>query len=78
MKFESTVQFLSVCFNETADQIVSGGIDNDLKVWDMRKKGLLYKMKGHTDCPTGLSLSPDGAYVASNAMDSTSNNKILK
>ena len=35
-------------------------------------------MKGHTDCPTGLRLSPDGGYVASNAMDNTSkliNNK---
>jgi hypothetical protein len=29
-------------------------------------------MKGHTDCPTGLRLSPDGGYVASNAMDNTS------
>ena len=62
---------LSVVFNEAADQIVSGGLDNELKVWDMRKNGLLYEMKGHTDSPTGLSLSPDGAYLASNAMDNT-------
>ena len=28
-------------------------------------------MKGHTDSPTGLSLSPDGSFIASNSMDNT-------
>lgn len=38
----------------------------------MRKNdAVLYEMKGHNDCPTGLSLSPDGNYIASNAMDNT-------
>lgn len=50
-----------------------GGIDNDIKVWDTRMdNNLLYKMQGHTDSPTGLRVSPDGQYLASNAMDSTS------
>lgn len=71
MSFDSKVQVLSIIFNETGDQIISGGIDNDLKVWDVRKNGVLYEMKGHTDSPTGLSLSQDGSYVASNSMDST-------
>ena len=71
MSFDSSFQVLCVTFNETADQIISGGVDNDLKVWDIRKAGLLYKMKGHTDSPTGLSLSPDGSFVASNGMDNT-------
>ena len=75
MSFDSTFQVLAVSFNETADQIISGGkyfdcdftiffkylnylitvkgLDNDLKVWDIRKNGLLYKLKGHTDCATG-------------------------
>jgi Prp8 binding protein len=69
--FDSTVQVLAVSFNETADQVITGGIDNDIKVWDIRKNALLYRMKGHIDCPTGLSLSPDGSYIASNAMDNT-------
>ncbi len=72
MSFESKVQVLAVSFNETADQIVSGGIDNDVKVWDTRKNGMIYQMKGHNDCVTGLRLSPDGSYVASNGMDNTS------
>ena len=71
MSFDSSFQVLSVAFNQQGDQIVSAGIDNDLKVWDTRKNGLSFKMKGHSDCPTGLRLSPDGNYVASNAMDNT-------
>lgn len=49
----------------------SGGIDNDIKVWDLRKNELLYVMKGHTDTVTGMTLSPDGSYLLTNAMDNT-------
>lgn len=58
-------------FNDTAEQIISGGIDNDIKVWDLRKNSVLYKLKGHTDTVTGLSVSPDGSYVLSNSMDNS-------
>ena len=51
--------------------MISGGIDNDIKVWDLRKNTVLYKMKGHMDTVTGLALSPDGSYVLSNAMDNS-------
>lgn len=71
MSFDSNYQVLSVAFNETGEQIFSGGIDNVIKVWDTRKNGIVYTMKGHNDSPTGLSLSPDGNYLASNAMDNT-------
>lgn len=30
---------------------------------------MLYRLKGHTDTVTGVSLSPDGSYLLSNAMD---------
>ncbi|KAA0196321.1 hypothetical protein HAZT_HAZT004947 [Hyalella azteca] len=64
-------QVTSVTFNDTAEQVISGGIENDIKVWDLRKNATLYRMKGHNDSVTGLSLSPDGSYVLSNAMDNT-------
>lgn len=67
--FQCTYQVTSVSFNDTAEQIFSAGIDNDIKVWDMRKDGSLYKMQGHGDTVTGLTLSPDGAYLLSNSMD---------
>jgi len=71
MSFDSKYQVLSVAFNNSAEQVFSSGVDNAVKCWDMRKNGLLYQLNGHTDSPTGLSLSPDGNFLASNAMDST-------
>ncbi|CAM9626755.1 U5 small nuclear ribonucleoprotein 40 kDa protein [Lampetra fluviatilis] len=69
--FQNTYQCLSVTFNDTSDQILSGGIDNVIKVWDLRQNKLIYTMKGHNDSVTGLSLSPDGSYLLSNAMDNS-------
>ncbi|KAJ6663861.1 hypothetical protein lerEdw1_009941 [Lerista edwardsae] len=103
--FQNTYQVLAVTFNDTSDQIISGGIDNDikvsglslgtrtcarncvrvdlnqdllnlctcvyLKVWDLRQNKLTYTMRGHADSVTGLSLSSEGSYLLSNAMDNT-------
>lgn len=69
--FDNQYQITAVCFNDTGEQIISGGIDNDIKVWDIRKNEILYKLRGHTDTVTGLSLSPDGSYILSNSMDNT-------
>ena len=35
-------------------------------------------MSGHTDTVTGLSLSPDGSFILSNAMDNTGIRKYYK
>jgi len=67
----NTYQVTSVTFNDTAEQIISAGIDNDVKVWDLRKNAVLHQMKGHSDTVTGLALSPDGSYVLSNSMDNS-------
>jgi len=64
-------QVLTVSFNDTAEQIFTAGIDNDIKVWDLRSNAVVNKLRGHTDTVTGLSLSADGSYLLSNAMDNT-------
>ncbi len=53
MSFDSKYQVLTCCFNENGEQIVSGGIDNDIKVWDIKKNSLSFSLKGHTDSVTG-------------------------
>lgn len=59
-------------FNDTAEQVISAGIDNQVKIWDLRKPTQpAYMLPGHTDTITGISLSPDGAHVLTNAMDNT-------
>lgn len=40
-------------------------------MWDVRKQDSLWQLEGHTDIVTGLSLSPSGSYILSNAMDDT-------
>lgn len=42
-----------------------------LQVWDLRKNSLIQRLRGHSDTVTGLSLSPDGSYLLSNAMDNS-------
>ncbi|CAG0898510.1 unnamed protein product [Cyprideis torosa] len=63
----------SVAFNDTAEQIFSAGIDNDIKVWDLRgaTPAPSLTLRGHVDTVTSLALSKDGAYLLSNSMDKT-------
>ena len=88
------MQVTSVAFSHSADKVYSGGIDNLIKVWDLRRctsaaaasedegggggaggssKGVepVMKLEGHVDTITGMRVSPDGAYLLSNAMDCT-------
>lgn len=69
--FKDDYQLTAVTFNESADQVIVGGIENVLKVYDLRKNKVLYTMPGHFDTITGLSLSPDGNFVLSNSMDNS-------
>ncbi|XP_055838060.1 U5 small nuclear ribonucleoprotein 40 kDa protein-like [Episyrphus balteatus] len=69
--FESNYQVTATCFNDTGEQVISGGIDNEIKIWDIRRNDVVYRLKGHMDTVTGISLSPDGSYILSNSMDNT-------
>jgi len=54
--------------------IYTGGIDNFINAWDVRKGGnynMMMKMKGHKDTITCLALSPKGTHLLSNSMDGT-------
>jgi Prp8 binding protein len=62
-------QITSVAFNSTAETIFAGGIDNQIKIYDIRKRATENVLIGHTDTITGLALSNDGNYLLSNSMD---------
>jgi Prp8 binding protein len=68
---ETEFPITAVAVSEAGNEIYSGGIDNDIKVWDIRKKALVHSMLGHTDTVTSLRVSPDGQQLLSYAMDST-------
>jgi Prp8 binding protein len=61
----------AVALSEAGNEIYSGSIDNDIKVWDIRKQAVVYTMVGHTDTITSLQVSPDSQTLLSNSHDST-------
>lgn len=48
-----------------------GGVDNTIRGLNLRKREIEYTLVGHMDTLTGLSLSPCGTRLLSNAMDNT-------
>jgi Prp8 binding protein len=56
---------------EAGNELFTGGIDNDIKVWDLRKQAVTYTLIGHADTVASLQLSPDNQTLLSNAHDST-------
>lgn len=68
---ETEYSVTAVAFNDTGSQIFSGGLDNEIKVWDIRKKAVVNTLLGHGDTITALSLSPDGQNLLSNSMDNS-------
>ena len=70
-RFQERYQVTAVEFSETGDQIFSGGIDNKVRVWDLRKDEVLYSLDGHSDTITGMELSPSGTHLLTNSMDNT-------
>ena len=61
----------AVAWSEDGATVWSGGIDNDIRAWDVRKQEVVYSMLGHSETITSLRLSPDGNTLLSNSMDST-------
>lgn len=51
-------------------QVYTGGIENVIRAWDMRRNAVIFTMTGHRDTITSLRVSPDsgGDYLLSNAM----------
>ncbi|KAI8964319.1 WD40 repeat-like protein [Daldinia sp. FL1419] len=68
---ETDFPITAVAVAEAGNEIFSGGIDNDIKVWDMRKKAVVYSMLGHNDTVTSLRVSPDSQSLLSYSHDST-------
>ncbi|EMC98666.1 hypothetical protein BAUCODRAFT_30935 [Baudoinia panamericana UAMH 10762] len=61
----------AVCISEGGNDVYTGGIDNEIKVWDLRMKKIQYELTGHTDTITSLALSPDAQSLLSYSHDNT-------
>ncbi|KLJ06695.1 hypothetical protein EMPG_17806 [Blastomyces silverae] len=68
---ESEMPVTAVALAEAGNEIYSGGIDNDIHVWDIRKRSIIYSLVGHTDTISSLNISPNSETLLSNSHDST-------
>jgi len=60
----------AICFDEKAENVFTGGIDNLIHSWDIRKPNTeVFRLAGHSDTITCLRLDPYGSYLLSNSMD---------
>jgi len=64
-------QVTAVCFDDTAQNIVTAGIDNDVRLWSINSDKAPIAMYGHKDTITDLCLSHNGGHALSNSMDGT-------
>ncbi|KAH0494803.1 hypothetical protein MKX07_006553 [Trichoderma sp. CBMAI-0711] len=68
---ETEFPITAVAISQAGNEIYTGGIDNDIRVWDLRKKAVVYSLLGHTDTITSLRVSPDSQSLLSYSMDTT-------
>lgn len=68
---ETDMPVTAVSLAEAGNELYSGGIDNVIKVWDLRMKKTTYTLTGHTDTITSLAVSPDSQSLLSNSHDNT-------
>ncbi|KAF9516833.1 hypothetical protein BS47DRAFT_1375873 [Hydnum rufescens UP504] len=60
----------SVCWSPDGAQIYAGALDNVIHVYDLRKQEVVMALRGHTDIPSSLSVSPSGNYLLSPSFSS--------
>jgi eukaryotic-like serine/threonine-protein kinase len=60
-----------VVFSPDGKRLVSGGLDNTVKVWDAQTGQEILTIKSHTDAVSSVAFSPDGKRLVSGSWDNT-------
>lgn len=68
-KLQHAYALTCVALESCEGRVFAGGLDNVVRGWDLRNDEIVLELAGHADTVTGLSLSPDGSRLLSNAMD---------
>lgn len=62
---------MCVAFTPDCRYMATGGMDNDVNLWDVATDTELINFKGHTDWILTLAISPNGNYIVSGSRDKT-------
>jgi WD40 repeat protein len=60
-----TSKVRSVAFSPDGQHIVSGSVDNLVKVWSVSARKEVASLAGHTSCVYSVAFSPDGQHIVS-------------
>ncbi|MCT7950862.1 serine/threonine protein kinase [Ancylothrix sp. C2] len=60
-----------VTFSPKAERVASGGLDNNIYIWNVANGDLLSTLSGHFNSINTLAISPDGNILASGSKDQT-------
>ena len=69
--FNLGYQVTCAVFSKSNQHVFIGGVDNTIRALNLKTNKVEYALVGHMDTLTGLSLSPCGRSLLSNAMDNT-------
>jgi WD40 repeat protein len=61
----------ALAFSPSGERLLTGGTDQDVKVWDTATGAEILRLRGHTGTVTSLVLSPDGQRLVSAGQDRT-------
>ena len=61
----------SVAFSPDGSKIVSGSIDDTIRLWDREGNPIGEPFRGHEDAVSSVAFSPDGRYIVSGSHDDT-------
>jgi len=56
-------------FNYASNLLLSGTYDNQVVLWDMRSKNMIYSLLSNSEPITSVSFSPDSLVISSSSYD---------
>lgn len=71
MEQKMNYQVTAVRFGPANEYIFFGGLDNQIRAWNIKANAIEFSLIGHEDTVTGIALSNDGKKLLSNGIDNT-------
>jgi WD40 repeat protein len=62
---------LSIAISQDSKFIISGSIDNKIRVWERESGRQLQELKGHNDWVYCVAISLDSKFIVSGSLDTT-------